>query len=149
PFTYQVENMKQKTAYLICFLCTVFISLATSAQVQDKKINLPDGPLTDLKIVAAIKEQSGLRFNYAASLQTKLAVAIKSNSRQVTVKAALELIKNACGLNYEIDGEYITLRLPSTPKAPAGVNAGSLEGTITDLRTKGTLQGVTIQLSGT
>jgi Outer membrane receptor proteins, mostly Fe transport len=142
--------MKQNLTYLVCFLITILTSLNVDGQVQDKKINLPDAPLTGHKIVTAIKTQSGIRFNYAEALDPKLANIIKTEKHEVTVKMALELIKAACGLNYELDNEYVTLSqsVPKNPNVLAGQEKrnGTLKGRIVEFETSQPLLGASVRI---
>ncbi|EHQ25470.1 TonB-dependent receptor [Mucilaginibacter paludis] len=140
--------MKQNITYLVCFLLTIFITQPAFAQVQDKKITLPNAPVTGLKIVTAIKTQTGLRFNYAEALDTKLAVTVKTEGSQITVKTALELIKTTCGLDYEIDNEYVTLSQPApkSPNASAGGGPGTLKGRIVEFETSQPLPGASVYI---
>ncbi len=142
------DNMRQNLTYVVCFLLIILTSLNAQGQLQDKRINLPGGSLTGLKIVTAIKTQTGLRFNYAEVLDQKLAAVVKTESSQVTVKEALELIRSSCGLSYEIDNEYITLSQP-TPKSPnaqAGQEQGSgiIKGRIVEFETSQPLPGASL-----
>ncbi|MNK12613.1 TonB-dependent Receptor Plug Domain protein [compost metagenome] len=123
--------MKQNITYLYIFLITILMPHMVKAQGLDKIINLPAKGLTGLKIVTAIKEQSAIKFNYGEPINTRLSATIKTSSRQIRVKELLDLLKNACGLTYEISGNYITLSLqPSTKIVPQ--NPGRISGKIVD-----------------
>ena len=104
--------MKQKLTYLYVFLITIFAFQVVSAQILDKKINLSDHDLTGLKIIAAVKEQAGVRFNYGEAINKRLSGAATVKIKQLTIEGVLELLKTTYGLIYEVNGNYITLSLP-------------------------------------
>lgn len=122
------------------------------AQVLDKKISLPAGTTTGLKVVAAIKEQiPTARFTFDEAISAKLGGQIKVPATQLNVKEVLDLLKSAFDISYKNTGNYIILSMPITPKSPnvqAGQGPGTIKGRIVEFETSQPLPGASIQILG-
>lgn len=138
--------MKQKLTYLYVFIITLLTFQTATAQILDKKIKLPGDSLTGLKVVAAIKDQAGARFNFGESINAKLKSPIKSQLSSLTVREALELVKSTYGLSYEINGVYITLSPPKSPNVQAGRDPGTIKGRIVEFETSQPLPGASVYI---
>ncbi|AIM35251.1 hypothetical protein KO02_00135 [Sphingobacterium sp. ML3W] len=139
--------MKQKLTYLYVFLITLLTFNTAAAQILDKKLKLPEESLTGLKIVSAVKEQAGVRFNFGEAINAKLAAPVKTKATAISVKEALELMKSTYGLSYEINGVYITLSLPKSPNVAAGQSSpGTIKGRIVEFETSQPLPGASVRI---
>lgn len=137
--------------YLTCLLSSFIAFLifqTNTAQVPDKKITIPEKDLTGLILVNAIKNQTGLRFNYGEAINSKLSAPIKINKQQISVKDVLELIRTTYGINNEVSGEYVTLLLkPASPANPAQKKGpGKVTGKIIDEENDQAVVGATIRI---
>ncbi len=131
-------------SFLLVILC---LSQTLHAQVLEKKINFPAGTTTGLKIIAAIKEQTTtVRFTYDEDASTKLAGPVKLTLTQPTIRQILELFKTSFGINYQNNGDYITLNLPKSPNASAGGAPGTLRGRIVEFETSQPLPGASVYI---
>lgn len=138
--------MKQKLTYLYVFILTLITFQTATAQILDKKIKLPNDSLTGLKVVAAIKEQAGARFNFGEAINAKLKAPLKAQVLTLTVGNALDLIKSTYGLSYEVNGVYVTLSLPKSPNVQAGQGPGTIKGRVVEFETSQPLPGASVRI---
>lgn len=153
---FQSEKRKKglfKHAQFLALLTFLLISSQNLlAQVLDKKINLPVGTSTGLKVVAAIKEQiPTVRFTFDEAVSTKLAGEVKITKAQLTVIESLDLLKSTFGVSFKNTDNYIILSLQEVPKSPNGPAGqekgnGTLKGRIVEFETSQPLPGASVYI---
>ena len=128
-------------------LLLLFFNQTLQAQVLEKKINFAPSETTGLELIDAIKEQlTTIRFTYDEETNTKLAGHVKLEIAQPNIKQILNLFKKVFGVNYQNNGDYITLSLPKIPNISAGGSPGTIKGRIVEFETSQPLLGASVYI---
>src|SRR5687767_5595357 len=96
-------NMKAKKTYVLLLLYTLFPAFV-HAQLQDVVFHLNEASSTGAKIITAIREQTSFRFTYNGEVSNRLNGVVKTDSKQLQVKEALELLQRTLKVGYEANG---------------------------------------------
>ncbi len=114
---------------LLCLLC----AFRAGAQSLDVTFSLKDTQPSGQQILDAIREQTSFRFTYNGEVSKRLAGNVKTGSKQLRVKEALELLQRTLRIGAEANGNYIVLNLlPDVPNAAQEMPGGRLSGLVTE-----------------
>lgn len=129
---------------LLCLLC----AFRAGAQSLDVTFSLKDTQPSGQQILDAIREQTSFRFTYNGEVSKRLAGNVKTGSKQLRVKEALELLQRTLRIGAEANGNYIVLNLlPDVPNAAQEMPGGRLSGLVTEAGSGQPLPGASVQLS--